>query len=106
MSCTAIDLDLPLCTFGHQERGSGRGWVEGTLRTPRTRVEPTTETHTHVHMYTRTHAHTCTVHTHTCTHITTYDIVTYKLTIFTPFNFEEARKVSKDIQRQYMDMCE
>ena len=41
---SVIDLDLPLCTCGHQERGSVRGWVEGTLRTPRTRVEPTTET--------------------------------------------------------------
>ena len=95
---TCLWLHLPLCTCGHQERGSVRGWVEGTLRTPRTHVEPTTDTHTHVHtctvhMYTHmyihvhththTHAHSHThkhTHTHACrhnTHITTYDIVTY-----------------------------
>ena len=48
------------------------GWVGGTLRTPRTCVEPTPETHTHVHMYTHIHTHVQYIYTHAHMHTCRY----------------------------------
>ena len=65
-----------------------------------------THTHTHTYVLTHTQAHThARMHTqHTHHNIWLCDIQTHNR--ITPFNFEETRKVNKDIQRWYMDMCE